>query len=693
MKHVFVFLALLHTATAAPLSGPGWTDRRPIARVFLARSNWCTPKNPGGHLGPNYDLTTPEGREEFTNGLITFADRVIETLKVANGQGIVVWDVEGQEWRGMVYVGDPRVLPAYAPQIDKLIDPFFARIRDAGYRTGLCLRPNYTFRIPVDHLKKHGRDPHNTWGYVLFKEPGLPITKPEITWWAEVQKRAIAKPEEELAKRAAYARKRWGCSLFYVDTNNYTENADGRPRNRMMTAAQFARLAELAPDALFMAEHETPEYYACTAPYNQLDMTGMTPAEMRQRYPGSFSVNSLSSAEFLAYKWDEIVDGLVAGDALYVETTGSPRGDSVMDVVHAYHAAALRKTWRGGADAKLTAQDPAERLAALRALDVEQLATGLPTVLDMAANDPDWVLRRAAITVLASSDDGRAESLLFQTLRDDTSSLGLFAAVAVGRHSPAATAVLSQVLADHSDEARFARHRAVSGLRICNDPTALPLMIGVFKDKYSANRGWALACVKARSGQLAKVGEDVLTALLDVRSDPHPLFPMKEIDGLIATLPKHLQARTQPSGRGLPAIWDRWVAGDAAAPMPEALKQLNEPGLDLLAAYERELARKNIADLATGKGDRIPQLWQAAQDDDAARRYQAAKALEQAGDQRSVEPLAAMLKHEEDDIVALRMLRTLVELNPQGALARESLQLQAQSRSPLVKAFAEELSR
>ena len=69
-------------------------------------------------------------------------------------------------------------------------------------------------------------------------------------------------------------------------------------------------------------------------------------------------------------------------------------------------------------------------------------------------------------------------------------------------------------------------------------------------------------------------------------------------------------------------------------------------------------------------------------------RYQAIRELEAARDQRSVEPLAAMLKHEQDDLVALRLLRALVALASDSPHTREALDSLANSDRPLLKGFA-----
>jgi hypothetical protein len=268
--------------------------------------------------------------------------------------------------------------------------------------------------------------------------------------------------------------------------------------------------------------------------------------------------------------------------------------------------------------------------------------------------------------------------------------LALHAAVALGRHSPNATELLGTLLSDQRDSARFARNRAVTGLRICDQTRAIPLMIGVFRDKYSANRGWALNSVNARSAKLAEAGAAVLDALEQVRANPHPKFPLRKLDAIVARLPNVLQEQWQAADRGLVSIWDAWVRKNAADPMPEELQALGVPNLKEYAQQERDLSTKVVADLAPAAGDRIPQLWQAAQDDDPARRYQAVREMQAAGDLRSVEPLAAMLKHEQDPVITARMLRTMIALAPDSAPTRQTADEFRGNKNPFVRAFAGE---
>jgi len=93
-----------------------------------------------------------------------------------------------------------------------------------------------------------------------------------------------ADPAANLSAKIAYAKRRWGCTLFYVDSN-------GDP-NVPIDASIFRRVAIVHPDVLLMPEHKNAQYYACTAPFHSLSHHGVasTPEAVRAIYPGAFGV-------------------------------------------------------------------------------------------------------------------------------------------------------------------------------------------------------------------------------------------------------------------------------------------------------------------------------------------------------------------------------------------------------------------
>lgn len=251
-----------------------WQDRRPINSLFLSSSNTGYPTNPRGWWNDKtVDVTTKEGLEKFKARLLQFADTSVAISRDMDAQGMILWDVEGQQYpHAISYLGDPRSLP---PELDGVIDEFFKRFRDAGLRTGLCVRPQRPMR-------------------------------PAYTDW--VWQIEVADPAENLISKIAEAKKRWGCTLFYVDSN-------GDP-SLPMDASVFRRVAEAHPDVLLIPEHENLCYYAYTAPYNQLNMgVASTTAIVRHVYPGAFSVLQVADGP-VDQRRAELVTAVRSGDIL-----------------------------------------------------------------------------------------------------------------------------------------------------------------------------------------------------------------------------------------------------------------------------------------------------------------------------------------------------------------------------------------
>ncbi|HET6383611.1 MAG TPA: hypothetical protein VFJ58_09490 [Armatimonadota bacterium] len=251
-----------------------WPDRRPIGELFISTAAAGWPKNPRGWLQDStIDVTTPEGRKAFDEKLLNYARTSVKILKQMNAQGMITWDPEGQEYpHATSYLGDPRSLP---PEIEPIIDDYFRVFSAAGLRVGICVRP----QLPV-----------------------------RAVYGTKVWQQDVADPAANLIAKIAYARKRWGCTLFYVDSN-------GDP-NRPMDAAIFRRVAAAFPDALLMPEHKNTLYHAYTAPYNELrqGFTGTRPS-VSDVYPGAFDVISVPDGP-IEKRHDELVAAVRRGDIL-----------------------------------------------------------------------------------------------------------------------------------------------------------------------------------------------------------------------------------------------------------------------------------------------------------------------------------------------------------------------------------------
>lgn len=283
-----------------------WADRRPLGMIFFGGSELRDPKvSPRGfYIATQHDINTPEGRAEFKQKLLESADRAVKVLKSLNCQGVLIWDIEGYEFPA-TYIGDPRDL---GPEMDEAIDAFMQKFRDAGLRVGVTLRPQYA-------------------GRMLYSN--------------SVQQAQLVYPERILEDKIAYAKKRWGCSMFYVDSNsNFYEfgRANDEAAYRILPATVFETVAKANPDILLIPEHENTRYYAYTAPYNELRQgyTG-TPEMVKRVYPDAFSIIRFADVPASEH-WKELVAAVKHGDIMLVHVdTMNEKLDTIhQDLLNVY---------------------------------------------------------------------------------------------------------------------------------------------------------------------------------------------------------------------------------------------------------------------------------------------------------------------------------------------------------------------
>ncbi len=275
-----------------------WPDRRPIGRWFLARpaTGWET--NPRGYLNDEkLDVTTPAGRKEFERRLAEQTLNCIRNLKRMNAQGIVIWDLEGAEFKHPItYIGDPRSLP---PEMDAVADKMFAAFRKAGLRVGLTVRPQ---QITLDG------EP------VALYDPDTPRRS------GKVKQEIVGDPGKALAAKIAHARKRWGCTLFYIDSNWLPADSSSSYGQRQWEIMQ--QLVKAFPDVLLIPEWEYPSYYALSAPYHDMAYNKVfkTPDAVRERFPGAFcALAPGANTGAFEKNLQTTIDGVRQGDVMFVD--------------------------------------------------------------------------------------------------------------------------------------------------------------------------------------------------------------------------------------------------------------------------------------------------------------------------------------------------------------------------------------
>ncbi len=283
-----------------------WTDRKPIGTVFLASSpqgdlhhSGGFPSNPRRYFagsGPaGVDVNTPAGLAAFQRRVLEQAARNVENLKALGAQGAITWDIEGEQFpQDTSYVCAPDAVAQVAPEMEsvisakgspyagmKLDDAYFKIMRSAGFRVGVCVRPQH-FVLKPDGTAEQAFLPDN-----------------EVA--------------AELTRKIRFAHDRWGATLFYLDSTVDSNRG-------VLPAAIFAQVAREFPDSLLIPEESTPLYYAYTAPFKSFIYhaeTGTDP-EIEHLYPDAFSavlVNNVAP-EKLAAAASNFEQSIAHGDIL-----------------------------------------------------------------------------------------------------------------------------------------------------------------------------------------------------------------------------------------------------------------------------------------------------------------------------------------------------------------------------------------
>lgn len=198
-----------------------WPDRRPIGMIMIAEY--------AGEWQKDDRKWKVQGAYQHSyEAFIAHAKESIQHMREVGAQGMILWNCEGEQWwKPISYIGDPSFI---GPEFDPYANEFFQMFKDAGFSVGVCIRPDKY--VPLKE---------NTWAHHL----------------------AVASHFENLIPKIDYARERWGCTLFYVDSNKVaepgTDNTVGH--GNPCSVEVFIELKKLYPDCLFIPEHWRPEYF------------------------------------------------------------------------------------------------------------------------------------------------------------------------------------------------------------------------------------------------------------------------------------------------------------------------------------------------------------------------------------------------------------------------------------------------
>lgn len=321
-----------------------WPDRRPIFRLFFGGG---LPKEQAlANLRDPDSVTPPQPDPNFREKLLKRTQSCVEAAKVANAQGVILWDLEGDTFpHAVTYIGDPRHIRLLNPQMDLAIDDAVAILKDAGLLVGITLRPS---RVVYDATKN-----------------------------AAVHSHTVAEdPLRELDGKITYARRRWGCRIFYIDTNFFWRpyGEEGTWKSARIAPDSWRQLKAKYPDTLFIPEFGGIADYQSCAVYGEADMGSYQMPEMASRlYPESFRVVVVEDADpYLNF--DRFVETVRKGNVLMTFAYGTTRNVTAIARVYAHAALTTEQRDLPQAPEALVALavDPAQpwgtRLEALRSL-------------------------------------------------------------------------------------------------------------------------------------------------------------------------------------------------------------------------------------------------------------------------------------------------------------------------------------
>ncbi len=371
-----------------------WPDRRPIGTLHIGDSR-RNRRNPRGWFALTHDANFPGATDEnyqerFREHMLANADQVIGVSRRLGLQGVIVWQIEGMQEVGHSYYGEPRILPYAAPEMDAVADEYFAKLRNAGLRVGVTLRP--VIQIPFDPEEgDHSGPIRGVVGFDKLREAAIradwSVQFRNVYWQSELPEVLldVYDPEEawcvvtRLVNKIGYAKERWGATLFYLDANMFTRPHDRSVegwnwRRLQISADQIKQVQERHPDVLIISEWQSLEYWSTGAQYTQPPSHGWESGpDVRAAYPDAMTAIAMVSNDPFDNHPDRLARGVAKGDVLM---PASWYGGHIRFIDRIYGTAALEAPFAvmvGDASIRVNGREMADP-AALREYLSQQLA-------------------------------------------------------------------------------------------------------------------------------------------------------------------------------------------------------------------------------------------------------------------------------------------------------------------------------
>jgi hypothetical protein len=165
--------------------------------------------------------------------------------------------------------------------MDSCANQFFKKFADAGFKTGVCIRPQDLTGVGTSNIAQ--------------TELADPVQIVQL-----------------LFSKLQYANKRWGCTLFYIDSNG----DPNVPYDVSLFKALYEKMTAAHIKGLLIPEHRTLRYFAYTAPYAELRLGYVEPSALiTAAYPKAFVCNYIPDGDVSTHH-DALVKAVGDGEVL-----------------------------------------------------------------------------------------------------------------------------------------------------------------------------------------------------------------------------------------------------------------------------------------------------------------------------------------------------------------------------------------
>ncbi len=302
-------------------------NRKVACSWFMSENAARSANNPRGYFYPNAN-TDPTG---FLAAGLALADVVRTNCESAHGQVVIMWDSDGSEAVGLKYLGKPRQLAEFAPDMNGIFDAVVAELKSTGLEVGVTLRPQLVLTATPSTLPAGSNNAINSeYNSIAYNTANTGYTDPNLTyqclksggcptpgdWTADSQGPGyqtaiptVAGVVAELESQIDAAYSRSHMQIFYVDSTGWPGYAFQEDVWRTIHADR--------PNVTLFVESYRNNTYATTSVYlSTNNLSYQTDPTQRLILPGSWSMITYPGC---GVHTSEVRTGIANGDVYLIQ--------------------------------------------------------------------------------------------------------------------------------------------------------------------------------------------------------------------------------------------------------------------------------------------------------------------------------------------------------------------------------------